>query len=510
MTDWTSGYVADIGYTYGYYGELNPTRIKLAFLNAGLAFPEVGTACELGFGQGVSTNFHAAAAVTSWHGTDFNPSQAGFAQELARICGSGAHLFDEAFDAFCTRDLPDFDYIGLHGIWSWISDENRAIIVDCIRRKLKVGGVLYISYNTLPGWSAFAPMRHLMTQHAQIEGADGAGIVSRINGAIEFTDQLLAINPAYARANPQIADRFEKLKGHNRQYLAHEYFNADWEPMHFSDMNKWLSGAKLSYACSANLIDSVEAVNFTKEQSEFLKGITDVTFRETVRDFMVNQQFRKDYWVKGPRKINPIHQAAALRGIRLLLTSQADGIGLKVNTLAGEASLSEAVYKPLIDFMADHKVRSVAQLEEHLVKQGLTLPQIIQAVVVMVSLGHLAIAQDEGIASKRLKSTQALNTHLMELARSSGDIAFLASPVTGGGHGVPRFQQIFLLARQQGHKTPAQWAEFAWMWLKAQGQMLLKDGQPLKTEEENLAELKAQAIDFESKHLPILKALQIA
>jgi len=38
----------------------------------------------------------------------------------------------------------------------------------------------------------------------------------------------------------------------------------------------------------------------------------------------------------------------------------------------------------------------------------------------------------------------------------------------------------------------------------------MKDGQPLKTEEENLAELKAQAIDFEAKHLPILKALHIA
>ena len=124
--------------------------------------------------------------------------------------------------------------------------------------------------------------------------------------------------------------------------------------------------------------------------------------------------------------------------------------------------------------------------------------------------GGRSIAQDEGIASKRLKSTQALNTHLMELARSSGDIAFLASPVTGGGHSVPRFQQKFLLARQQGHKTPAQWAEFAWMLLKTQGQSLLKDGQVLMTEEENLAELKAQAADFEAKHLPILKALQIA
>lgn len=36
MSDWTAGYVADIGYTYGYYTELNPLRVRLAFLNAGL------------------------------------------------------------------------------------------------------------------------------------------------------------------------------------------------------------------------------------------------------------------------------------------------------------------------------------------------------------------------------------------------------------------------------------------------------------------------------------------
>ena len=149
MTNWTAGYVADVGYTYGYYTELNPLRISLAFLNAGLVPPQMGAACELGFGQGVSTNLHAAASVTQWHGTDFNPSQASFAQELGQASGADVALCDEAFDAFCSRDdLPAFDYIGLHGIWSWISDANRAVIVDFIRRKLKVGGVLYISYNT--------------------------------------------------------------------------------------------------------------------------------------------------------------------------------------------------------------------------------------------------------------------------------------------------------------------------------------------------------------------------
>lgn len=245
MSDWTAGYVADIGYTFGYYTELNPLRVKLAFLNQGLVFPEVGTACELGFGQGLSANFHAAASVTHWHGTDFNPSQAGFAQELAAASGANAKLYDEAFAEFANRgDLPDFDYIGLHGIWSWISDENRHVIVDFIRKKLKVGGVLYISYNTHPGWAAFAPMRHLMTEHAEVLGAEGRGIVSRIDGALVFAEKLMETNPAFSRANPLVGERLKKMKENNRHYLAHEYFNRDWHPMHFATMAEWLGNKR--------------------------------------------------------------------------------------------------------------------------------------------------------------------------------------------------------------------------------------------------------------------------
>ena len=65
MSDWTSGYVADIGYTYGYYNELNPHRGTLAFLNAGFVPPTTGVHCELGYGQGLSVNIHAAASGSS-------------------------------------------------------------------------------------------------------------------------------------------------------------------------------------------------------------------------------------------------------------------------------------------------------------------------------------------------------------------------------------------------------------------------------------------------------------
>ena len=511
MSDWSAGYVSDIGYTFGYYTELNPMRAKLAFLNNGLVCPEFGTACELGFGQGLSANIHAAASVTQWHGTDFNPAQAGFAQELAAASASGARLYDEAFADFANRaDLPDFDYIGVHGIWSWISDENRGVIANFVRRKLKVGGVLYISYNTLPGWGAFAPMRHLMTQHAELIGVEGHGIVSRIDGALEFTEKLLATNPAYARANPQIAERIKSIKGQNRHYLAHEYFNRDWHPMHVATMARWLEPAKVSYACSAHYLDHIDAVNLTTEQQTFLNEIPDPMFRESVRDFMVNQQFRRDYWVKGPRKLSALQQAETLRSQRLVLTTYRPDVSLKVNGALGEATMSEAVYNPILDALADQKPKTVSQIEQATKSQGVNLAQLRQAVMVLCGGGHASPVQDDATIPKAKRHTDKLNAHLIDKARGSNDISFLASPVTGGGIMVSRFNQLFLLAISNGRKQPAEWAQFTWQLLLSQGQKLVKEGKTLETAEENIAELSAQAAVFAEKQLPVLKALQIA
>lgn len=510
MSDWTAGYVADVGYTFGYYGELNPQRIALAFLNAGLAVPKIGAACELGFGQGLSTGIHAAASTVSWAGTDFNPAQAAFAQELNAASGSGAELFDDAFADFCARpNLPDFDFIALHGIWSWISDDNRRVIVDFVRRKLKVGGVLYISYNTLPGWAAAAPIRHLLTEHAAIMGAEGVGIVSRIEGSLGFADKLMATNPLYTRANPQVAPRFEKLKEQNRHYLAHEYFNKDWHPMYFADMAQWLAPAKLGFACSAHYPDALDAINLTSDQQTLLQEITDPAFRQTVRDYMVNQQFRKDYWVKGPRKLSALEQAEGLLAQRVMLVTHRPDVQLKMTGVLGESTMNETVYNPILDLLADYKPRTIGEIEQAVKASNLSRAQILQAMVVLVGMGHLAAVQDDVTISAAIKKTQALNQHLMIKARSHSDLTYLASPVTGGGVMVARIPQLFVLAFSRGQKQPADWVRFAWQILSAQGQSLLKDGKALATAEENMAELTVQAQTFADKQLPILKALRI-
>ena len=510
MSDWTSGYVADIGYTFGYYNELNPARSKLAFLIAGLLPPSEGVHCELGFGQGMSVNIHAAASGSTWYANDFNPAQASFAQSLAKASGASAHISDESFAQFCTRDdLPEFDSIGLHGIWSWISDENRATIVDFIRRKLKVGGALYISYNTLPGWSTFAPMRHLMTQHASVMGTPGKGVVSRIEGALDFASKLLETKPMYSKANPSVSTRLDKLKLQDRHYLAHEYFNKDWLPMHFATMAQWLEPAKIDFACSAHYVEHIDDANLQPEQQTMLKEIEDRVFRETVRDYMVNQQFRRDYWVKGLRKLAPLEKSDMLRAHRLVLISARADIGLKFAGTLGDVNLSEAIYGPFLDLMSDHKIRSVSDILDKLSDKGLSLPQILQASMVLIGMGHMASAQDDTVIAKAHKTTQKLNDALLEKARSSAEVSYLASAVTGGGFAINRFQQLFLSALKLGKKKPEEWAAFAWQVLSLQGQKLVVSGNTLQTAEENLKELTRQAAEFGQKKLPVLKALQV-
>ena len=513
MSAWTSGYVTDLGYTHGFYRELTPALLSfLALIRAqrGLEPGAPLNYCELGCGQGLSMNLLAAAnPQVQFHATDFNPSQIAGARALADEASlSNVKFYDHAFAHFADAPgLPDsFDVIALHGIYSWISEENRAAIVAFIRRKLKVGGLVYVSYNALPGWSAAAPMRHLMYLHGK---AKGGPTVSRLEPALAFVDQMQQAGAAFFRVNPGLKERFERVKGQNRNYLAHEYLNDAWTLFYHSEVASEMSAAKLSFLGSAALLEQVDAINLTPEQQQIMAGIEDPVLRETVRDYMTNQQFRRDVFVKGPVPLTPQATQEALLDRRFALSVARTDVTLKVAGSQGEATLQSEVYTPLLDVLSGG-AKTVREMLGDPAVASLGWARLQQALTVLVGAGHLQPClptKDEG---KRAKSVKAFNNAVLQRARDSAELQFLASPVTGGGVSVGRFQQLFLLALAEGRKQPEDWAEFTWKVLASQGQKILKDGKALETNEENLAELKGQAATFAEKQLPVLKSLLIA
>lgn len=498
MSTRTDGYVEGVDYVHGYFKELNPLHMRLAFLGAGRAAPRVETACELGCGYGVSLGIHAAASQTQWFGNDFNPTHIAFARGLSGAAGADLALYTDSFADFANRtDLPDFDFIGLHGVWSWISDETRTAIVDFLRRRLKVGGVLYVSYNALPGWAAFAPIRHLMTEHARFSGNSGTGIVDRIDGALAFTDRLLSANPDYAKTNPKIVERFGELQKENRRYLAHEYFNRDWHPMHFAAMGPWLAPADLTYACSATYGDDIDAITLNPAEKALLAEIGDPSFRQTVRDFMVNRQFRRDYWIRGATPSSDSGESKNLSDLRVVLVAPKPELSIKIRaalTLT-QSGPGDAVLTAVLALLGDRLPRTVAEIAQSLAAKDMPKDRVRDAVMLLASQDLLAAAHAPATTAAIRSRTDRLNAHLIAAAASGGEVRTLASPVTGGGIDVGHADLLFLAARRGGLTEPAQWADEV---RRVAGTATVGD-----------KDIAKRVQDFATVDLPALEALQI-
>lgn len=510
MNDWSEGYFTDSTYTYGYYRELSPVFMRWCLLLNGIAAPELtedGCHCELGYGQGISANIHAAATPGKFFGTDFNPAHSAQANELAKASGADAKFFEDSFEEFAKRnDLPQFDSIGFHGIWTWVNAENRQHMLEIARRHLKSGGMLYNSYNCLPGWSPNAPLRELLTlYYKQLPAGDTN---KRVASTLQFIGEMLVAEPAYLMFAPQFKTTFEGLKGKDAHYIAHEYLNADWDLMYFTDVAELCQAAKLEFAATALPIE-FGTVHLPAKARAFLGKVDNRLMREQLQDYFINRQFRKDICVRGLRRLSQAEVWDKLLSMRYVLTTPAAEAPLRVGVPMGEVTLSEELYRPLLNYFEEDSFRP-KDLIEYVVRSKSNPQALIGAIAFLVHANHVMPCQSEAAIKAVKKSCERLNAYICERATFSDKIKFLASPLTGCGFSVDRFRQMFLAQYRKGEKTANGIAEAVWQIVSRQGQVLTQNGKRFDTPAENLEQLKNLTAHFLSNELPIFKALLIA
>lgn len=506
--DWTEGYVAEIEYTAGVYRELSPIHLHFASLISGHQAPPVDqpfTCFELGCGKGLSANLIAAANPHGkFYANDFNPAHVVFARNLAAEAKLDNITFlEKSFAELGKEDLPDFDYITLHGVYSWVSAENRRAIVDFIRARLKPGGLVYVSYNTLPGWTPVAPLRELMMQYA----ANQTGpLPQRIKASVDFAQTLAKAKIKFFTANPLAVPKLEHIASQNPNYLAHEYFNKDWTLLYHAELAQDMAAAKLTFAASATISEQFDDLQVKSDVRELYKSISDPVLRETIKDFVINQQFRRDMFVRGAPRLDMRKMLEAASRMRVVLSRARELCGESIKVPAGSVKLSKGHFR-LIDALADGPRKISELLSDPAIRALGDASKIVQSIALLVGIGYASPAAVEPIEKAAQKSSRRFNDAILARTAKGDAVNFLASPLLGNAVSVDQMDRLFLDSLRHNRKDID---AYSWDVIRKRGESLAKDGKALKTPEENKAELARLAGNFQKSRLPVFQRLGVA
>lgn len=445
---WAAGYNNSVAYTTGYYQEQSPTWLKAALVMQRIAPPAEGkfTYCELGCGQGLTSLILAATHPEGdFYACDFNPLHVIAASAIRNDAKlPNLTLLENSFGQLADGevDLPMFDFVTLHGIVSWVSDETRAQIVRFLARYLKPGGVVQISYNAKAACAQVQPLQRLLTMHANNRGENWAG-------AAAFAKELVDTGSLHFQRNPDAAARVNSFATSDQRYLVHEYMHEQWTPFHFTDIANELTDAKLVFAGSARYGQMQPVAWLTDAQAAVVAGIRDPMFAEEVRDYFCNRSFRSDIFVRGKAALNDVRLREHAKRIHLWANVKVE---YQPTAKLEHASVNrnEGVHRPLYDLLRRAPETTLDQLFDAPELAAHGIDTIMQIVRFSLAVGETSLRY--GDVQPRVAADR-LNTVLLDQAERGEKWDALASPRFAGGVSVGLLDQL-LIAPLRAKRDP--------------------------------------------------------
>ncbi len=483
MTATAAGYVTDVDYIPGFYPHLSPVALRYAASLNRVVPPATKSHfryLELGCGLGRSlTTLAAANPQGEFVGIDVNASHvAAIEKDIA--AGQLTNVRAIATDfASLPKDLGSFDFLTLHGVFSWVAPEVRRQILDVARRHLSAGGLLLVSYNAMPGWAHLQPIRGILRQYASLRAGDSE---QRLKAALKYLVFIRDKKAKYFEDNPRAAAYVDALLKQNPRYLVHEYLNEHWTSFYFSEVAEMFASAGLSFVGSLPIHTNFWDLCVRPEFQELFRTAGTRLVTESHKDFCANTMFRWDLYTPGLQRmqsieerlehVDDLHYQAARRGIAL---PQQINLGIVTSTVQGP------LYESLLQLLSDRSLRLSEILQNDAFAQ--TPPaEILRTVDTANAMGLLEVSAKRG-AGEMSGGTTGLqvalpwNRAVLESDALSGQPITLASTLTGTGHSLGDLDATILVELCEGGEERL--GERVAARLAARGRVLQENGSPV-------------------------------
>jgi SAM-dependent methyltransferase len=298
-----------------------------------------------------------AAIVAATHpeadvcGIDAMPEHITHAREFCAQAGIGNIALHHAlFGSPALRALPQFDYIVAHGVYTWVSAAARADLRAFVDRHLKPGGLVYVSYNAMPGWAADLPLQRLLLELAAAGTGDSN---ARFAAAADVVGRMTGAGARALLASPMARSGLEKRrKTVAGAYFPHEFLPAAWQPLYVTDVRDDMAEIGLEPVGSTTIRDNFDSYTIGRRGRDALAAVKEPNLRELLRDYFRGTSFRRDVFGRDVRAINDEQRRAGLFAMTYHLARPAATVDYHMTTPAGEVGFDTAA--------AHHVVASLA------------------------------------------------------------------------------------------------------------------------------------------------------
>lgn len=343
----------EIPYPAAAYQQSHPARLETLAKLFGLTPPDIHHCGVLELGCADGSNLVPIACAlpeSTFVGIDLSQRQIKDGQEIISALGlSNIELLHRDIRSV-DGGFGSFDYVIVHGIYSWVTTEVQEKILSICREQLRENGVAYVSYNTYPGWRMRGMLRDMMLYHSR-----------------KFDDPKMQINQARAliqwlgesvksEDNPYgvlLKTELENMQHWKDTYFRHDSLEEINEPVYFHQFIEHAERHGMQYLAEAEFT-SMLASNYTSGIDDTLNRLgRDIIEMEQYMDFLRNRMFRQTLLCHeriklsrslGPWSVKGFHVGASLRPVNAAL----DFTSHQVETFHGPRDLTISSSQPVV------------------------------------------------------------------------------------------------------------------------------------------------------------------
>lgn len=275
------------------YTQTHPDRLATLATLFGMQPPAVehGRVLEVGCaGGGNLIPMALALPESTFVGIDLSARQLADGWEMVEALG----LKNVALKRLNIMDMPpdlgQFDYIIVHGVYSWVPPAVQDKILTICKQHLAPNGVAYLSYNTYPGWHMRGMIRDMMRYHTR-QFVEPQMRIDQARALLAFLAE--SVPPENNAYGILLKTELEGMSQHSNPYLFHEHLEEYNEPLYFYQFIERAAHHGLQYLAEADFSAMLGNL-FPAHVSETLRrAVSDIIHMEQYMDFVRNRMFRQ-------------------------------------------------------------------------------------------------------------------------------------------------------------------------------------------------------------------------